>query len=101
MKNLPYKRWPGTLVIFRQLCTPWILMASTLIEMPNSAKAEDARLELLRSAPLNSWIALSEDETKIVAIGNTYEEVVRNSENAGVSDPLLIMTPKVWMPISV
>jgi hypothetical protein len=62
---------------------------------------EDIRLELLRSAPLDMWIALSEDETKIVASGSTYEEVVKNSENAGVSDPLLIKTPKVWMPISV
>src|ERR1700722_10608321 len=92
---------PGTLVIFRRPCTNWILMASTVFEMPNSPTAEDRRLELLRSAPLNSWIALSEDETEIVATGSTYEEVVRNSENAGVSDPLLIMTPKVWMPISV
>ena len=27
------------------------------------------RLKLLRSAPLNSWIALSEDESRIVATG--------------------------------
>jgi hypothetical protein len=76
-------------------------MASTVIEMPTPANTEDVRLELLRTAPLDSWIALSEDETKIVAVGSSYEEVVRNSENAGVSDPLLIKTPKVWMPISV
>lgn len=76
-------------------------MASTLIEMPTSANAEDVRLELLRGAPLDSWIALSADETKIVAVGSTYEEVVRNSEDAGVSDPLLLKTPKVWMQISV
>jgi hypothetical protein len=76
-------------------------MASTVIEMPTPANIEDVRLELLRTAPLDSWIALSEDETKIVAVGSSYEEVVRNSENAGVSDPLLIKTPKVWMPISV
>jgi hypothetical protein len=75
-------------------------MASTVIGMPNPANA-DIRLELLRSAPLDSWIALSEDETKIVAIGATYEEVVKNSENAGVSDPILLKTPPVWLPISV
>jgi len=46
-----------------------------------------ARLELLRSAPLNSWIALSEDETRIVATGTTYSEVVERSERAGVSNP--------------
>jgi hypothetical protein len=63
--------------------------------------SEDRRLELLRSAPLDSWIALSEDETEIVAYGATYQEVVEKSEHAGVSDPLLIKTPKVWMPIAV
>ena len=62
---------------------------------------EDARLEALRSAPLNSWIALSEDESKIVAVGSTFSEVVTNSEKAGVSDPIIIETPKAWAPLSV
>ena len=76
-------------------------MASTVINMPTPTNAEDRRLELLRSAPLDSWIALSTDETAIVASGSTYEEVVRNSEKAGVSDPLLIKTPKAWQSIAV
>lgn len=63
--------------------------------------SQDARrLELLRSAPLNNWIALSEDETKIVATGATYSEVVECSEKAGVSDPLIIKTPEQWSPFS-
>jgi hypothetical protein len=62
---------------------------------------EDARLDVLRSAPLNSWIALSEDESKIVAVGSTFSEVVTNSEEAGVSDPIIIKTPKAWAPLSV
>jgi len=37
----------------------------------------------------------------IVATGASYEEVVRNSEIAGISDPILIKTPKVWMPLHV
>ncbi|MDP9160497.1 MAG: DUF5678 domain-containing protein [Acidobacteriota bacterium] len=60
-----------------------------------------ARLETLRSAPTDKWIALSEDETKVIAVGSTYEEVVKNSEIAGVTDPVLMKTPKVWTPISV
>jgi hypothetical protein len=52
------------------------------------------RLELLRSAPLNHWIALSEDDTEIVATGATYAEVAERSEKAGVSDPLIIKTPE-------
>lgn len=62
---------------------------------------EDMRLEALRSAPLDSWVALSEDESAVVAVGSTYEEAVQESEKAGVSDPVLVKTPKVWMPISV
>ncbi len=73
-------------------------MASMTIAMDTD---EDHRLELLRSAPADSWIALSEDETAIIASGATYDEAVAKSELAGVSDPLLIKTPKVWMPISV
>lgn len=61
----------------------------------------DARFEALKSAPLDSWIALSEDETKIVAVGSSYEEAVRRSEKAGVSDPVFVKTPRVWLPISV
>ena len=61
----------------------------------------DHRLKALESAPLDAWIALSEDETQVVATGSTYEEVVRNSENAGVSDPIVLKTPKAWKPIYV
>lgn len=59
------------------------------------------RLELLRSAPLDSWVALSEDETRIVAVGATYSEVAERSEIAGVSDPLILKTPAQWAPLSV
>jgi hypothetical protein len=61
----------------------------------------DARLKALRDAPLDSWIALSEDESKIVAVGKSFEEVTRNSERVGVENPLVIKTPKSWLPLSV
>jgi len=61
----------------------------------------DSRFEALQSAPLDSWIAFSEDESKIVAVGSSYDEAVRNSERAGVSDPVLVKTPKAWAPLSV
>jgi hypothetical protein len=59
------------------------------------------RLELLQSAPLNKWIALSEDESKIVAIGDTFGEVSERSDLAGCSDPVILKTQEVWVPISV
>lgn len=59
------------------------------------------RLNLLRSAPLNKWIALSDDESKIVAVGETYGEVSALSDIAGVSDPIILKTPQEWVPLSV
>lgn len=65
------------------------------------ATQTDPRLEALRKAPLDSWVVLSEDESTVVAVGSTYDEAVKNSERAGVSDPVLIKTPKRWLPFSV
>ena len=62
---------------------------------------DDPRFEALKSAPLDSWIALSEDETAIVAVGSSYDEAVRKSETAGVLDPVLVKTPKAWHTIAV
>jgi hypothetical protein len=59
------------------------------------------RLAVLRSAPLNKWIALSQDETAIVAIGDTYAEVSERSESAGVCDPIILKTPEEWVPVSL
>lgn len=66
-----------------------------------AAAGSRTRLATLRSAPLDSWIALSEDETQIVAVGKTYEEVARKSEQAGAEDPLILKTPPSWTPLSV
>ncbi len=74
---------------------------SRLVGLRTMHPSSDLRLKALESAPLDSWVALSEDESKVVAAGSTYDEVVRNSEIAGVSDPVLIKTPKIWMPFSV
>ena len=61
----------------------------------------DLRFEALKSAPLDSWVALSEDETRIVAIGSSYDDAVKKSVIAGVTDPVLVKTPSAWLPISV
>ena len=60
-----------------------------------------SRLDLLRSAPLNSWVALSEDESRIVAIGENYSEVVTKSDAAGEADPIILKTPAMWAPLFV
>jgi hypothetical protein len=58
------------------------------------------RLKTLRSAPLNSWIALSDDESRIVAVGRTYKEVSELSDAAGENNPIILKTPTEWEPIS-
>ena len=59
------------------------------------------RTEALRSVPLDSWIALAQDESRIIATGATYEEVVAKSDEAGVQGPLIVKTPESWLSFSV
>ena len=59
------------------------------------------RLALLRSVPLNSWVALSADEASIVAVGGSYVEVVEKSDAAGEPDPVILKTPSIWAPMFV
>jgi hypothetical protein len=72
-------------------------MASRVIVMPAQKKDESPRLELLRSAPKNSWIALSADETKIVAIGETFMEADAIAKKSGEKNYVLTRTPDAWM----
>lgn len=55
------------------------------------------RLEALRNAPPNAWLALSEDESRVVGTAATYEEVVELARKEGVDDPVLIKTPEEWL----
>jgi hypothetical protein len=70
------------------------------METAMSTPLTSPRLEALRSAPLNSWIVLSEDESRVVASGATVEEVVKKCEEAGIADPILIKTPPEWLPFA-
>ena len=59
------------------------------------------RSEALRSAPLDSWVALAEDETRITAIGASYGEVAKRLDDAGDKDSVILKTPKSWHPFAV
>jgi hypothetical protein len=59
------------------------------------------RSEALRSAPLDSWIALAEDESSVVAVGHTYEDVSKQLDEAGLDNAIIIKTPKSWTPFAV
>jgi hypothetical protein len=63
--------------------------------------AATIRLRTLQSAPLDTWIALSEDESRIVAIGSNYLEVSEKSDESGEEDVIILKTPTAWAPYSV
>lgn len=60
--------------------------------------AAESRLAILNDAPLDRWIALSADETRIVADAATFAEVAEAADRAGESDPLIIRVPPDWTP---
>jgi hypothetical protein len=59
------------------------------------------RSETLRAAPLDSWIALTEDETRVTATGATYEEVSNALDAAGDKDSIILKTPSSWLSFAV
>lgn len=56
------------------------------------------RLELLRSAPLNAWVALSAEEDRIIATGATFIEAEEAAKKSGVKGYFLTKTPGAWLP---
>jgi uncharacterized protein DUF5678 len=56
----------------------------------------EARIEVLKNAPANGWVAFSENEEELVAYGTTYDEVVRKAEESGVSEPVVVKVPPAW-----
>jgi len=52
---------------------------------------------VLANAPRNCWLALSEDQTKVVARGETVADAVAEAKKAGVNDPIVMWAPKEWI----
>jgi hypothetical protein len=61
--------------------------------------AAEERLKILQESPPNSWLAFSEDESRLVSRGATYAEAVAQAEADGVMDPVLVKTPDDWAPM--
>jgi len=61
--------------------------------------AAEERVRVLREATPGTWIAFSEDESKVVGCGSSHEEAVQQAANAGVPDPILIKTPSDRTPL--
>jgi len=55
------------------------------------------RIKILREVPKDSWVVFSEDETKFLGYGSTYEEAVMEAEKQGESEPVVVKTPENWI----
>ena len=60
--------------------------------------SSDERLQILRTAKPNSWIAFSADEERVIAVGLTFEDAIGAAKESGESDPLLTFIPPNWAP---
>ena len=60
-------------------------------------KGEDLA-RILSEAPRNCWLALDEDETKVVGHGATIEAAVAEAQANDIDDPLLMWAPDAWLP---
>lgn len=67
-----------------------------------SSNTSTPRLRALKSAPLDSWVVLSRDESTILASGSTFEEASAKADALGTTDDaVIIKTPKLWASLSV
>ena len=56
----------------------------------------EERVRILREAKPNSWVAFSGDESKVVAYGDSYSQVVKAAESVGETEPVLVKIPDTW-----
>jgi hypothetical protein len=68
--------------------------------MSRNAQIE-ARVCALSGAPLNSWVALSDDETQLVAFGATYQDVADQLDRIGDQTSVILKTPPSWLPLAL
>lgn len=58
--------------------------------------SNEERIDALKKAPAGGWVAFSGDESKVVAYGSTYDDVIEAARRAGETDPVLVKVPKDW-----
>lgn len=54
------------------------------------------RIKALLAAPPGGWVAFSADEERVVAYGNSYDEVVAKAGENGEPDPVITKVPPSW-----
>lgn len=61
----------------------------------------EKRTQALMGSEPGTWVALSEDETRVVRRGATFEEAASAAEAGGEPDPVLVLIPENWAPIAL
>jgi hypothetical protein len=56
----------------------------------------DDRVKVLKEAEPNTWVALASDESRVVGVGESYQDAVKKAAESGEHDPILIKTPGQW-----
>ena len=58
----------------------------------------EERINALKNAPADGWVAFSEDESEVIAYGSSYDEVVSEARRKGVTELVLAKVPQDWSP---
>lgn len=53
---------------------------------------------LLADVPKGAWVALSQDEERVVAYAAELQEVLQKAKHAGEKDPVVIRVPEADAP---
>jgi hypothetical protein len=56
----------------------------------------ESRIKILREAEPGSWVAFSEDESRVVGYGKSYDEAVQAAADAGEREPVITRVPTDW-----
>ena len=53
---------------------------------------------VLEKAPRDCWLALANDESRVVGRGENIAEAVNEAKENGEDDPVVIWAPAQWAP---
>lgn len=56
------------------------------------------RLQILKEATPNTWLAFSSDESQVVGRGETFGAAADAAEKSGEQDPVIMLVPPTWSP---
>lgn len=58
----------------------------------------EQRVQALKAAGPDKWVAFSADESRVVGTGNTLEEALEQATKQGEPEPVILKTPDNWLP---